>query len=155
MQILLTGAFGNVGMSVLTELLNRGYFVRIFELPTKRNKKIASQFIQTHNVEIIWGDLRNYLDILKAMENIDYVFHIGAIIPPMADKLPKLAEAVNVGGTHNVLKAIKAQKILQKYCIRLVLVFMGIDVIILGFGQLIRLIQAQMINMVIKKCALN
>ncbi|MCF2139575.1 MAG: NAD(P)-dependent oxidoreductase [Candidatus Lokiarchaeota archaeon] len=110
MQILLTGAFGNVGMSVLTELLNRGYFVRIFELPTKRNKKIASQFIQTHNVEIIWGDLRNYLDILKAMENIDYVFHIGAIIPPMADKLPKLAEAVNVGGTHNVLKAIKAQK---------------------------------------------
>ncbi|WP_457557325.1 NAD-dependent epimerase/dehydratase family protein [Candidatus Harpocratesius sp.] len=110
MQILLTGAFGNVGMSVLSELLKRGYHVRIFELPTKRNKKIALQFAQTHNVDIFWGDLRNYDEVLNAIENVDYVFHIGAIIPPMADKLPELAEAVNVGGTNNILKAIKAQK---------------------------------------------
>ena len=110
MQILLTGAFGNVGMSVLSELLNRGFFVRIFELPSKRNKKIAVEVVKSHSVEIFWGDLRNYDDVVKAVEGVDYVLHIGAIIPPMADKFPKLAETVNVGGTKNILTAIKAQK---------------------------------------------
>lgn len=109
MQILLTGAFGNVGLSVLSELLQRGFFVRIFELKSKRNVKIAEQIKNSHNVEIIWGDLRNYSDVLKAMKNVDYVFHIGAIIPPLADKFPQLAEAVNVGGTKNIIDAAKAQ----------------------------------------------
>lgn len=114
MQILLTGAFGNVGLSTLAELLSRGYFVRIFELPTKRNRHIAKPFLASGNVEVIWGDLRKISDIEIAMKGIDIVLHIGAIIPPLADKLPELAYAVNVQGTENILKVMQAQDIPPK-----------------------------------------
>ncbi len=111
MNILLTGAFGNVGLSTLDELLNQGYYVRIFELSTKRNKHIAKDYLHSDNVDIFWGDLRNYSDVLAAMEQIDVVLHVGGIIPPLADRLPNLAEAVNVGGTENILRAIHAQTV--------------------------------------------
>ena len=114
MNILLTGAFGNVGSSTLEELLNQGYFVRIFELPTKRNKHVAKNFDRVDyldRVELFWGDLRNYSDVLAAMDNIDMILHVGGIIPPLADRLPELAEAVNVGGTENILSAMHAQTV--------------------------------------------
>ena len=111
MNILLTGAFGNVGLSTLDELLNQGYYVRIFELSTKRNKHIAKDYLHSDNVDIFWGDLRNYSDVLAAMEEIDVVLHVGGIIPPLADRLPDLAEAVNVGGTENILRAMHAQTV--------------------------------------------
>ncbi|MHA1673528.1 MAG: NAD-dependent epimerase/dehydratase family protein [Promethearchaeota archaeon] len=114
MNILLTGAFGNVGSSTLDELLNQGYNVRIFELPTKRNRHIAKNFDRVEyldRVELFWGDLRNYSDVLAAMDNIDVILHVGGIIPPLADRLPELAEAVNVGGTENILRAMHAQTV--------------------------------------------
>ncbi|MHA1519865.1 MAG: NAD-dependent epimerase/dehydratase family protein [Promethearchaeota archaeon] len=111
MNILLTGAFGNVGISTLDELLNQGYFVRIFELPTKRNKHIAKDYLHLDCVDVFWGDLRDYSNVLAAMEQIDVVLHVGGIIPPLADRLPDLAEAVNVGGTENILRAIHAQDV--------------------------------------------
>ena len=41
MKVLLTGAFGNVGLSTLEELLKRNYDIRIFDIKTKRNKRLA------------------------------------------------------------------------------------------------------------------
>ena len=111
MNILLTGAFGNVGLSTLNELLHQGYSVRIFELATKRNTQIAKEYLHLDRVELFWGDLRNYDDVLAAMDQIDVVLHVGGIIPPLADSLPDLAEAVNVGGTEHILRAMHAQTV--------------------------------------------
>ncbi|MHA1723465.1 MAG: NAD-dependent epimerase/dehydratase family protein [Promethearchaeota archaeon] len=108
MKILLTGAFGNVGLSTLEELIERGHDIRVFELKNDRNMKLAKKY--ENKVELIWGDLRNYLDVEKAVSNVDIVIHVGALIPPMADKHPKLAEKVNVGGTRNIIKAMELQK---------------------------------------------
>jgi nucleoside-diphosphate-sugar epimerase len=107
MKILLTGAFGNVGLSTLKELLNKDYAVRVFEVNNRKNRKIAKKF--KNRVDIIWGDLRNKEDVNIAVQNQDVIIHLAAIIPPLADANPNLAESVNVGGTKNLLKAIKVQ----------------------------------------------
>ncbi|MHA1804706.1 MAG: NAD-dependent epimerase/dehydratase family protein [Promethearchaeota archaeon] len=108
MKILLTGAFGNVGLSTLEELIERGHDIKIFELKNDKNLKIAKKY--ENKIELIWGDLRNYSEVQKAVSNVDIVIHVGAIIPPLADQNPTLAEEVNVGGTKNVIKAMECQK---------------------------------------------
>lgn len=42
LNILLTGAFGNVGIYTLKNLLEMGHRVRVLELENKRNRKIYS-----------------------------------------------------------------------------------------------------------------
>lgn len=108
MNVLLTGAFGNVGLSTLKELLEKDYKVRIFEVYNRKNKKVGKKF--KNRIEIIWGDLRNKEDVNTAVQNQDVIIHLAAIIPPLADSNPILAESVNVGGTRNILSAIRNQK---------------------------------------------
>ncbi|UCC19678.1 MAG: NAD(P)-dependent oxidoreductase [Promethearchaeota archaeon] len=107
MKILLTGAFGNVGLSTLKEMLNRKYEIRIFDIKNKRNKRLANKYKK--DVEIVWGDLRSYKDVEKAVSDREIVIHVAAVIPPLADKKPKFAESVNVGGTENIIKAMETQ----------------------------------------------
>lgn len=107
LKVLLTGAFGNVGLSTLKELLKRNYDVRIFDIKNKRNQHLAYKF--KNQIEINWGDLRNPKDVELAVSGCDVIIHVAAIIPPLADKKPKFAEAVNVGGTVNIIDAMKKQ----------------------------------------------
>ena len=44
MNILLTGAFGNIGASALDELVKRKHHVRCFDLKTRSNETTAKQF---------------------------------------------------------------------------------------------------------------
>lgn len=106
-KVLLTGAFGNVGLSTLKELLKKEYQIRVFEISNRKNRKLAKKF--KNRIEIIWGDLRNKEDVYKAVQDQDIVIHLAAIIPPLADANPNLAESVNVGGTKNILNVIKIQ----------------------------------------------
>jgi len=110
LKVLLTGAFGNVGLSTLKELIKRNYDVRVFDIKNKRNRRNANKF--KDQVEIMWGDLRNPKDVEMAVYGCDVIIHVAAIIPPLADRKPRFAEAVNVGGTSNIIKAMKKQ--LQK-----------------------------------------
>jgi len=57
MNVLLTGAFGNVGTSTLAQLLNQGHRVRCLDLKTKTNEKAARRIVD--RAEVMWGDLRN------------------------------------------------------------------------------------------------
>jgi nucleoside-diphosphate-sugar epimerase len=107
LKILLTGAFGNVGSSTLKEMLKRNYDIRIFDIKTRRNKRLAFKYKK--DVKIFWGDLRNYKDVEKAVSGTDVVIHVAAIIPPLADKKPKFAESVNVEGTENLIKIMESQ----------------------------------------------
>ncbi len=108
-KVLLTGAFGNVGLSTIEELLKQDYSIRIFEVFNKKNSHLAKK-ISNPNIEIVWGDIRDSKAVDQAVENVDVVLHVAGIIPPLADKLPEFAEAVNVGGTVNIIQAIERQQ---------------------------------------------
>lgn len=107
MHILLTGAFGNVGVSTLEALRGRGHAVRCFDVRTPVNEKLARAW--AHSVEIVWGDLRNDADVARAVTGCDVVIHLAAIIPPLSEKNPALARAVNVDGTLKLLACARAQ----------------------------------------------
>ncbi len=112
MKILLTGPFGNVGESTLTELLKRGYEVRCFDKKTKHTKKVHKIMSTKGKFETIWGDIRNKNDVEKIVQDIDYVIHLCAVIPPEADEDPKYANEVNAGGMQNLVNA--AEKLEKK-----------------------------------------
>jgi nucleoside-diphosphate-sugar epimerase len=112
MNVLLTGAFGNVGTSTLEELIRQGYTVRCFDLKTKANKKAAQRF--KGQVEVVWGDLRHPKDIAAAVRDQEVVVHLAFIIPKLSatgvesEDRPDWAREINVGGTQNLLDALKA-----------------------------------------------
>ncbi len=105
MKVLVTGAMGIVGLNAIAELARRGHRVRVFDLPTNKNRRKAKKL--QPGTEIVWGDVRNLADVRRAVSGVDAVIHLAAIIPPLADRKPALAEAVNVGGTANVVRALE------------------------------------------------
>jgi nucleoside-diphosphate-sugar epimerase len=113
MNILITGAFGNVGNSVVGELLKQGQRVRCFDLSTPANRRAAARYGE--RIEVIWGDLRRPADVEQAVAGQDVVIHLAFIIPRLSttgvgsEERPDLARAVNVGGTRNLLQAMQAQ----------------------------------------------
>jgi nucleoside-diphosphate-sugar epimerase len=106
-HILLTGASGAVGLELLKQLyLERERFdITLFDLGSGRNKKILSRY--STGIEIVYGDIVNFNDIGKVCCGKDFVIHLCAIIPPLADKDPELAYKVNVTGTENLIKNLE------------------------------------------------
>ncbi len=107
MKLLVTGAFGNVGTSLRRELAGREHDVTWFDLPTTRRRLLARRA----GMRVHWGDIRDAEAVTAAVTaaGADIVVHLAAIIPPGSDRDPALAEAVNIGGTENVIKACAAQ----------------------------------------------
>lgn len=110
MKVLLTGAFGNVGQRTLDLLLEKGYFVRCFDIRNPRNNNIETHMRQKENYEIIWGDIRDKKIVRKVVKDIDVIIHLAAIIPPLAYDYPDLAYSVNVVGSTNLLEAAINEK---------------------------------------------
>lgn len=113
MNVLVTGALGNVGTSALHALLEKGHRVRCFDLRTPANEAAARRF--GAQVEVVWGDLRRPADVAAAVEGQDVVVHLAFIIPKLSatgvesEAAPDWAREINVGGTSNLLQAMAAQ----------------------------------------------
>jgi len=106
-RILLTGASGAVGFATLTELLKHTdkYDITVFDIASKRSRKKLKRFSKV--VRLVFGNITNFQDIEMVSNNQDFIIHLAAIIPPLADEKLELAEAVNVNGTKNILAALK------------------------------------------------
>ena len=107
-NILLTGAFGNVGKSTLIELLEHEYEVTCFDLKNSKNQKSQTELLKEWEFKTIWGDIVNEKDINNAVKQSDCIIHLAAIIPPLSEKNPELAHKVNVEGTRNLINAAKS-----------------------------------------------
>ncbi|HEX9019384.1 MAG TPA: NAD(P)-dependent oxidoreductase [Anaerolineaceae bacterium] len=113
MKVLLTGAFGNIGRSTLDALLARGHVVRTFDLPSRANLKAARKYAR--EVELAWGDLRDPQAVATAVQGVDAVIHLAFVIPNLSktgvssEARPDWARSINVGGTHVLIDALRAQ----------------------------------------------
>jgi UDP-glucose 4-epimerase len=106
MKVLVTGGLGNVGRSCLAELLAQKHEVTCFDVRTAANEKKARAF--GDRVRFMWGDLREAADAVGAVRDQEVVVHVAFILPPASDERPEFAEAVNVGGTRNLIEAAKS-----------------------------------------------
>jgi nucleoside-diphosphate-sugar epimerase len=103
-RVLVTGAFGNIGSGTLRALLERGDVPVCFDTRNALNQKTAKRFPEC---ETVWGDICDEQTIAPALEAVDAVIHLAAMIPPHSEANPRRARAVNVEGTRNLVRAIE------------------------------------------------
>lgn len=105
-NILLTGASGTLGFEVLKQLVEKNHYkITVFDIRNKNSEKKFSSI--KGDFEIVYGDISSKNDVEKISKNKDAVIHLAAIIPPLADEKPELAEKVNVKGTENLILALE------------------------------------------------
>jgi len=109
-RIFLTGASGYMGRAVLDALLERAerFDVVALVLPTETDRRVMSPY-RKRGVDVIWGDLTCYENVLAGVTCSDYVLHVGGMVSPLADAHPDLTMRVNVGAAQNIVRAIRAQ----------------------------------------------
>lgn len=119
MNVLVTGAFGNVGTSAVEALVRDGHRVRCFDLRTEANRRTAQRF--GDGIEVVWGDLRRQEEVADAVQGQDVVVHLAFIIPKMSatgvesERRPDWARGINIGGTRNLLSAIASMAAPPKF----------------------------------------
>jgi nucleoside-diphosphate-sugar epimerase len=108
-RVLLTGGSGSMGSEAFKELLRRRnrYDISLLLRPKRGRRKAYAKYERADGIKIVWGDLRERSDVEEAVAGADHVLHVAALIPPMADKLPKTCVRTNYDGTQNLLAAIK------------------------------------------------
>lgn len=107
--VFLTGATGTMGWAGLQELLNHkeNYNIRILARPSEKNKHKLAGLENT--IEIIWGDLGNYEDVLRGVSGSNIVLHVGGMVSPQADYRPRTTRKTNLTAAENIRKAVLAQ----------------------------------------------
>jgi UDP-glucose 4-epimerase len=116
LKILVTGAFGNVGLYTLKNLLDNGHKVRVLELKNKKNLKIFKDLQKKAciDIEMVWGDITDMISVGKAVEGQDIIIHQAFIIPSLSEQKPNWAWEINVEGTRNLLLAAAKEKVKAK-----------------------------------------
>ena len=107
-KVLVTGGAGFIGSNLTEALLLRGHLVRVLD-DFSTGKKENLVFDKAYpSLEIIEGDIRDLRTCQKAAEGMEYVFHQGAL-PSVQRSVedPETSNAVNVGGTLNILLAAR------------------------------------------------
>jgi nucleoside-diphosphate-sugar epimerase len=109
-RVFLTGTTGTMGGSALRHLLERGkHHIVTLVRPSEKNRKAMEAYAGNPALEIVWGDLTHYDDVLRCVTGADIVLHPAAFIAPAADHDPESAWKINVGSAENIVQAIKAQ----------------------------------------------
>ena len=109
-NVLVTGGAGFIGSNLAEELLKRGNFVRVLDdfSTGKRENLIFDK--EYPSLEVIEGDIRDLHTCQKAVQGVEYVFHQGAL-PSVQRSVedPETSNAVNAGGTLNILLAARGK----------------------------------------------
>jgi len=101
MVVLVTGAAGRVGRHLVNALLEQGEDVRIL---------VREKMTESENVEVFYGDVLDKESLKKAVEGVDLIYHLAAIVDYLAPK--DLMFQVNVIGTKNLLEVSKGKKMI-------------------------------------------
>jgi len=113
-RVLVIGGAGFIGSFVVSELLKEPVKeVIIYDNFTRGKMENIEESLKDPRCSVFpyGGDIRD-IDVLdKAMEGIDYVFHLAAMWLLHCKDFPRTAFEVNIAGTFNVLEACVKHRI--------------------------------------------
>ena len=117
-EILITGGTGSLGHALTKKLLELGAKkIRIFSRNELKQIEMESKF-NDKRLRFLLGDVRDYNRLMRAMEDVDIVYHAAAL-----KHVPKIEynsfEAIktNVYGTQNVIDACRHNKVDRAICV--------------------------------------
>lgn len=109
-KVLVTGGAGFIGSNLTESLLRKKHFVRVLDdFSTGKRENLI--FGKEHPLlEILEGDIRDLRTCKKAIRGVEYIFHQAAL-PSVQRSVedPGTSNAINVGGTLNILLAAKEE----------------------------------------------
>lgn len=107
-KILITGGTGTIGYHLTKQLLkHEPSVIRIFSRDEYKQYEMSQDFHEhSSRMRYLIGDVRDQQRLLRALEDIDYVFHLAAMKHvPFCEYNPFEAVQTNVIGTQNVIQA--------------------------------------------------
>ena len=107
-SVLLTGAYGNIGLNCLKSMLKAGHRVTTLDLENPTNTARAAEF--SSRINPLWGDICDEVCLQRALQGIDVVVHLAAIFPPVSETNPDLAQRVNVDATDTLIRLMEASE---------------------------------------------
>lgn len=104
MHAFITGGLGYIGSHLISELLNIGYSVTIFDCAH------CNAYDNDARVRYIKGDLGNAIDVHRAIAQTrpTDIFHLGAVLGYLCDADPLKSWQVNFWSTAVLLDAVKS-----------------------------------------------
>ncbi len=112
-HVLVTGAGGFLGSHLVEHLVAREARVRALVRYNSRNDRGLLELLPPETlaqVEVVAGDLTDAQGMMRALEGVEIVFHLAALIAiPYSYLAPSQYVAVNCGGTLNLLEAARMQ----------------------------------------------
>ncbi len=104
MRILVTGGTGFLGQHLVRRLLTHGHQVQMMG----RNMAVAKALIDLGAIPFI-ADLRDQSAVMRACQNIDVVYHVGALSAPWGKRSDFYA--INVGGIEAVIMGCRTHEV--------------------------------------------
>ncbi len=110
-KVLITGAGGFIGSHLTERLVEFGANTKVFIRYNSRNNWGMLELLpkeKLSQIEVLMGDLKDADAVSHAAEDVDIIFHLGALIAiPYSYVHPRETIETNVLGTLNVLTAAK------------------------------------------------
>ncbi len=107
-RTLVTGGAGYVGSSLVPKLLDRGTSVRVLDSLAVGDGRSVLAAWGRDGYEFVPGDVRDRAARAAALEGVDTVVHLAAVVgDPACARDPDAARAVNLGGTRALLTEAK------------------------------------------------
>lgn len=111
MRILITGGAGYLGSILSRKLLNKGYTVRVIDGLWYGSDSVT-ECMKNPNFELVNEDVRNLVETVRAMRDVDAVIHLASIVGMPASSIePRTSEEVNYLATKNIAELCQLHEI--------------------------------------------